>query len=142
MADPAYQEPSDLVPLEDVTIRTEYALKIQKRIQRMPWGKDFRLNNVHLAMFAIAPLSIFRNGMLSDGVTASVVHQLLEALPPLIKHFLGRWPDKAYDNTKALDKIREQFQQLGLEGPEEDDIADMTFVLDEEKRRNSSAVSA
>lgn len=72
MADPAYQEPSDLVPLEDVTIRTEYTLKIQKRIQRMSWGKDFRLNNVHLAMFAIAPLSIFWNGMLSDHSFGSV----------------------------------------------------------------------
>lgn len=48
----------------------------------------------------------------------------------------------------TLKAIREQFQQLGLEEPEENEIEDekedtdnMTFVLNEEKRRNSSAIS-
>ncbi|EEU40444.1 uncharacterized protein NECHADRAFT_76719 [Fusarium vanettenii 77-13-4] len=162
---------------EEVAIRTKYALKIQNDIQRqVPGAKDFRLNNVHLAMFASAPLSILQpDGMLGGAMPIDMVHHYLEIFPPLVKHFLARWSDKAYNkhltsrpntpavpsktlkatrgsaresSAKALEKIREQFQQLELEGPEEDeiedeedDIADMTFALDEKKGRNSSAIS-
>ncbi|RSL91711.1 hypothetical protein CDV31_015398 [Fusarium ambrosium] len=176
-ADPAYQKPRDLVPLDDISIKTEYALKIQKRIQRyVPGAKDFRLNNVHLAVIWSAPLSTFGDGgTLSARATAVDLHKHLEALAPLVKHFLARWSDAAYtkysashpgmpgvpqtihkatrgstreSSAKALNKISEQFQQLGLEGSEEDeiedeedDIADTTFLFDD-KRRNSSAVSA
>lgn len=84
-ADPAYKKPIDLVPLNEATIRTEYALKIQKDIQRQV--KDFRLNNVHLALFAYAPLSIFESGgTLGDANTPRIVHQYLETFPPLVKH--------------------------------------------------------
>ncbi|KAI8723860.1 HNHc domain-containing protein [Fusarium sp. LHS14.1] len=81
---------------EEVALRTEYALKIQNDIQRQV--KDFRLSNVHLAMFAIAPLSIFQpGGTLGDANPTRVVHQYLETFPPLVKHFLARWSDKAYN---------------------------------------------
>lgn len=95
MADPAYQEPGDFVPLNEVTIRTENALKTQKRIQRLiPRAKDFRLNNVHLAcILCSAPLSAFEGGdILSDRLPVTVMHEYLEALPSLIKHCEDLYP--------------------------------------------------
>ncbi|RSL91712.1 hypothetical protein CDV31_015399 [Fusarium ambrosium] len=62
-ADITYQKPGGLVPLDEINIKTKYTLKIQKRIQQSALeGEDFRLSNVHLAMFWSAPLSAFRDG--------------------------------------------------------------------------------
>lgn len=87
--EPARQRPSDLVPLDEISIKTEYALKIQKRIQQSAFdGEDFLLNNVHLAMFWSAPLSAFLDGgrFSTTSVSATTLHEYLEAVPSMVKH--------------------------------------------------------
>ncbi|RSL61907.1 hypothetical protein CEP54_005987 [Fusarium duplospermum] len=79
---------------------TEYALKVQERTQRyVPRAKDFRLNNIHLAILWYAPLSTFRT--LEDVTPAIKLHEYLETLPPLVKHFLAGWSDPTYIKYSA-----------------------------------------
>lgn len=88
VANPSYQSPSALVPLDEVEIRTDYALKIQEKIRRVvEETKDFSLNNLHIAMFCVMPLSTFQSGgELSPDRRARALHQSLEAQLPLVKH--------------------------------------------------------
>ncbi|KAJ4327532.1 hypothetical protein N0V84_002060 [Fusarium piperis] len=49
---------STSVPLDEVEIRADYALKIQEKIRKyMPGLEDFCFNNFHVAIFLTSRLS-------------------------------------------------------------------------------------
>ncbi|RSL81373.1 hypothetical protein CEP51_005904 [Fusarium floridanum] len=73
-----------------VNQRLEYAKEIESKIRTWSMGEVFRLSTVHLALFLMAPMSVFRPGRILSPVDQDeeFLHLGLTTFPPLIRHFL------------------------------------------------------
>ncbi|KAJ4317704.1 hypothetical protein N0V84_007223 [Fusarium piperis] len=73
-----------------VNQRLEYAKEIEAKIRTWCMGEFFRLSTVHLALFLMAPMSVFQPGRILSPAdqTEEFLHLGLTAFPPLIRHFL------------------------------------------------------
>ncbi|KAL6364825.1 hypothetical protein LRP88_00798 [Fusarium phalaenopsidis] len=70
--------------------RLEYAKEIESKIRTWSMGEFFRLSTVHLALFMMAPMSVFQPGRILSpvGQTEEFLHLGVTTFPPLIRHFL------------------------------------------------------
>ncbi|KAM6524724.1 hypothetical protein FALCPG4_010328 [Fusarium falciforme] len=70
--------------------RLEYAKEIESKIRAWSMGEFFRLSTVHLALFMMAPMSVFQPGRILSPVdqTEEFLHLGVTTFPPLIRHFL------------------------------------------------------
>ncbi|RGP76510.1 hypothetical protein FSPOR_185, partial [Fusarium sporotrichioides] len=91
-ASPEYVKPTTLIPTDEVEIRREYAIKIEKRIiQGTP---DFKFTAVHLAAVMITPLSnLQRHGYLSDRQPWQQLAHKMNSLACLVKRYLIKKPE-------------------------------------------------
>ncbi|KAH6895871.1 hypothetical protein B0T10DRAFT_228300 [Thelonectria olida] len=97
-ADPAFETPHQLLPVDEAAAKLDYARQIEKRIRKhYPPAPDFRFNQTQIALVAILPLSSFKDGgNLSPKRAAMDLYHALELIVHLLKHFLLKWTNKSY----------------------------------------------
>ncbi|KAJ4307886.1 hypothetical protein N0V84_012436 [Fusarium piperis] len=89
-ANPSFQEPTILLPVDEAEIRRDLAIKIEAEIRTSPMWANFRLNAAHVAIILSVPLSTLQpGGYLSPRDTMGLdLHTRLVKLGGLVRHYL------------------------------------------------------
>ncbi|GKU03040.1 hypothetical protein FLAG1_05019 [Fusarium langsethiae] len=100
-AEPEYAKPSSIIPTEEIEIRRDYAVQIQKKILKAYPG--FKLTPVHLATIMTTPLhNLQRDGHLSyrDNTVLELANKM-NLVVPLVKRYLRQkfQPDEPHAPT-------------------------------------------
>ncbi|EEU40443.1 uncharacterized protein NECHADRAFT_76718 [Fusarium vanettenii 77-13-4] len=94
-ANPPFEEPKTLLPVEEAEIRRDFAIKLEAEIRTNPLLAHFRLNAMQVATILSVPISTLRPGgylSLRDSGgqqnSEETLFQRLEGIRLLVRHFL------------------------------------------------------
>ncbi|RSM14650.1 hypothetical protein CEP52_001322 [Fusarium oligoseptatum] len=111
-ANPPFEEPKTLLPVEEAKIRRDFAIKLEAEIRTNPFWADFRLNAVQVATILYVPISTLMPGgylslrdsggqLNSDGD----LFRRLDGIRLLVKHFFRPNQDKELLDNDALSEL-------------------------------------
>ncbi|RTE73878.1 hypothetical protein BHE90_011693 [Fusarium euwallaceae] len=108
-ANPPFEEPKTLLPVEEAEIRRDFAIKLEAEIRTNPLRANFRLNAVQVATILYVPISTLMPGgyLVSGGQlnSAEDLFRRLDGIRLLVKHFLRPNQDKELLDNDALSEL-------------------------------------